>query len=167
MVFLALCICAAFLSCEDDSGGWEDDHTLNPALIGTWKYESGQYGDDIYIISNTRLSYENTAFGDYDITDAEIVYVYNFRSDKTAGGLIIKTAADKYTAVWFKSLSPADKVTLGAAFDSVHEYGTENYISDVSVATLEAAKERFSPKNAENWGSTLAMANPQSWVPQQ
>ena len=163
MVFLALCICAAFLSCEDDSGGWEDDHTLNPALIGTWTVTGDGWSDSYTITADKKITHPSD-WGD-GFENAEIVHVYNFNSDKTAGGLIIKIADDNYNAVWFKNLKPVESVLLGAANDSVHTWGAEDYIDDVSVATLAEAKVRFSPANAEKWGGGSKQGGtPQLWV---
>ncbi|MDR2491507.1 MAG: hypothetical protein LBD20_08925 [Spirochaetaceae bacterium] len=162
-VFSALCICAALLSCVTEGADWEDDHKLNPALVGTWTFTS-DYGDDTYTISADEKITHPDEYGT-PLENAAIVYIYNFNSDKTAGGLIIKLADDKFNAVWFKNLKAKESVLLGAAYDGQHEYGASDYISDVSVDTLAKAKERFSPSNAEKWGGGSKQGgSPQSWV---
>ncbi|MDR0524975.1 MAG: hypothetical protein LBG90_03790 [Spirochaetaceae bacterium] len=147
-----------FLSCKSDDGEWEDDHELNTNLIGRWHADfEGGYSDD-YIITRNTITY-NSIF-----TNADIVFVYNFNESKTAGGIIIRrneadVSAAPYTAVWFKDLNPRTSVLLGDAFNAA------DYTVDISVATLEEAKERFKFANAATYGGGSAqIGSPQLWV---
>jgi hypothetical protein len=143
----------SFVGCSDEVEDFVDDHKLNSGLIGTWKL-SGSYEDaegvhtytDTYIVTANSISHPE-AYPPY--TNASIDYVYNFSN--TAGCLIIKTAAASWTAVYFKDLSAAT-VLLGDA------YNVADYTQPAAVATLEEAKERFKPENANSWGGGAAQA---------
>jgi hypothetical protein len=152
-LWFAALLCAAalvFSGCplEDD----EDDlpEGFNPELIGTWE-ASGDGWSDTYVIKSDggRVT---IAHGDNE--PDEIVYAYNFNPDSTAGCLITQRPSDdKYTAVYFQLLVPGTEVVLGSAWDTTIPYPGNN---DPAVATLEEAKERFAPENAEAYGGGTA-----------
>jgi hypothetical protein len=151
-----VCAALAFTGCEHDaSHPFTDNHELNSGLVGTWDASEEGYKDTYTITVGGRISH-NYSYGDLDIgsyNNAEIAYVYNF--NRTSGCIIMKYTSGKYNAVYFKNLSKTS-VLLGDAYD------TENYTNDISVATLDAAKQRFSPANASRWGG----ADAQTGTPQ-
>ncbi|MDR2096101.1 MAG: hypothetical protein LBP76_11400 [Treponema sp.] len=151
----------------DDDGDSVDDPKLNVGLVGTWK-TSGTYPDengndvswsDTYTItddtdSGKRLGAISHPDGFSPYHDASIVFVYNF--SETAGCLIVKytDGADngKYNAVYYKDLSSVS-VRLGDAYDTTIAYPGNN---NSSVATLDEAKTKFAPENAEAYGGASA-----------
>ncbi|GHT58232.1 hypothetical protein FACS1894109_12140 [Spirochaetia bacterium] len=143
-VFTLVMGALSLVGCDTDNGG-DPDHELNEKLVGTWFADFGGGYTDTYIVTKTAISHPD-GFPAYKA--ASIEYVDNFSN--TAGCIIIKrTEDDKYTAVFFKDLS-ANTVLLGDAFGPAPDY------ADPGVATLELARERFKPENAENWGGGSA-----------
>jgi hypothetical protein len=124
--------------------------TLNTGLVGTWKASGDGWTDTYTITAGTgdQIGTIGHAEG-YTWTSATIEYVYNFDATSTSGGLIIKyttdDGTDKFNAVWFKALTET-QVLLGDA------YTVADYTIDSAVDTLEAAKIRFWPANAANYG---------------
>jgi hypothetical protein len=153
-IILCCSIILGFSGCEFTE--WEDDHVLDPYLIGTWKASGPDYTDE-YRITPATISHV-TRYQDISMTsDADIVYVNNFNPNKTAGGLIIKKKENgKFTCVWFKELKPRISVLLGDA-----------YKSDFSAAEFDdfyEALEQFSPAYAEDWGGgNKQIGTPQLW----
>jgi hypothetical protein len=146
-----VCATLAFTGCEHNvNQTFTDDHELNSGLIGTWKM-AGDGWSDTYIITDDSVSHPD-GFSPYN--NAKIEYVYNF--NKTSGCIIARytdgSDTGKYNAVYFKDLSK-DSVLLGDAYDTSISYPNDN---DSSVATLEEAKQRFSPANASMWGGADA-----------
>jgi hypothetical protein len=154
-------------------GGWtaqmgtpqqkfNDTHVLNPSLAGTWTASGGEGANawtDTYTITLGTGGSKSTIShpGDYGYTNAEIEYVYNITD--TAGCIIIKhTEGDnsgKYDAVYFKDLS-STQVLLGDAWDA------NDPAYEAAVDSLDAAKEKFKPANAEAYGGwTAQMGTPQ------
>jgi hypothetical protein len=144
---------ALFFAACDQGGGFWDDGSLNPGLVGTWFHDFGDNYTDKYIIEGTRLegALISHTTGWPSFASATIGFVYNFSDD--AGCLIIERETDKYTAVYYKSLS-ADSVILGDA------YTVADYTIDPAVATLELAKTKFAPGNRDLYGGDLANASP-------
>jgi hypothetical protein len=138
---------------EDD---FDDDLQLNQKLIGSWT-ASGDGWSDTYIIkagSPPKISHPSGDGGYMDYTDASIKHVYNF-SD-AAGCLIIERPDGKFSAVYFKDLT-ANNVLLGNAYDTNKVYdGNNPNGQDPATTTLEAAKERFKPENADAYGGGSA-----------
>jgi hypothetical protein len=132
-------------------------------LIGSWtasgETEFGTWSDTYTITAGTppKISHpsswgDDTSYTNYK--DAAIVFVYNF--SETAGCLIIKRPDSKYSAVYFKDLTTTS-VLLGDAYDSSVTYDPDNpNATDPAVSTLDAAKERFKPANAELYGGGSA-----------
>jgi hypothetical protein len=157
----------AFMGCPmegDDS--FIDDHKLNAGLVGIWKasgsYESGEQTitwTDTYTITNNtdsgkRLGTISHPDGFPPYNNANIAFVYNF--SETSGCLIIKytdgSNNGKYNAVYFKDLS-SGSVLLGDAYDTAIAYPADN---NSSVATLDEAKVKFAPENADAYGGGAA-----------
>jgi hypothetical protein len=154
----------SFTGCPMDGNySFVDDHKLNAGLIGTWKASGTYKGEDETDITWTD-TYTITAGTGTQIgaishpegwtwQNATIEYVYNF-SD-TAGCLIVGYAngtTNKYNAVYFRDLS-SGSVLLGEAYDTTIAYPDD---TDSSVATLDEAKKRFAPENAEAYGGSSA-----------
>jgi hypothetical protein len=140
-----------FAGCSTDSS-FSDDHKLNAKLVGTWKF-TYDGGVDTYVINAQSGGGGGTIshvveYGPYTAT---IEFVYNF--SETSGCLIIEYtdgANDgRYSAVYFKDLK-SNSVLLGDA------YTVADYNIDVTVATLNEAKEKFTPANADKWGGGSA-----------
>jgi hypothetical protein len=147
-VVFVLVACAALgvLGCKTEADEFVDDHKLNSGLVGTWKLEY-EGGSDTYTITATTILHPSG----YPALTGTIKYVYNF-SD-TAGCIIVqRNTDDKYTAVYFKDLT-ANDVLLGDAYDVSISYPND---SDPAVNTLDEAKARFAPENAENYGGGTA-----------
>jgi hypothetical protein len=153
-------------------GGWtaqmgtpqqkfNDDNQLNASLAGTWTASGGEGANawtDTYTITLGAGGSKSTIShpGDYGYTNAEIEYVYNITD--TAGCIVIKytaNGADKYSAVYFKDLSTT-QVLLGNA------YTVADYTVSPAVDSLDDAKEKFKPANAEAYGGwTAQIGTPQ------
>jgi hypothetical protein len=161
----------AFMGCPMEEDTFVDDHKLNTGLIGTWKGSGTYPGEDGTEVSWTDTYTITSGSGDilgtiahpdgWTWQDANIEYVYNF-SD-SAGCLIVKYTDSsnngKYNAVYFKDLS-SGSVLLGEAYDTSIIYPAD---TDSSVGTLEEAKTRFAPENAEAYGG----GSGQTGTPQQ
>jgi len=146
---LALALVVGGCDNETDTTNVYPDNYLNLGLMGMWQ-ASGEtdYGPwtDTYTITAGTISHPD---GWPVYADAQIAWVYNFSS--TAGCIIIKRQEDsKYNAVYFKDLS-ATSVRLGDAYDTTKDYDAGEDTSS-AVNTLEEAKERFKPENAEKYG---------------
>ncbi|GAB6391614.1 MAG: hypothetical protein MdMp014T_0987 [Treponematales bacterium] len=122
------------------------DNYLNLGLTGTWQ-ASGEGWTDTYTITAGAISHPD-GWPEYE--DARIAWVYNFSN--SAGCVIIQRVEDgKYTAVYFKDLS-ADSVLLGDAYTAADD------TQPVEAGTLDEAKEKFAPANAERYGGGSAQA---------
>jgi hypothetical protein len=140
--------------CPMEDEEFVDDHKLNQNLIGSWIVSGDGWSDQFTITAGQTISHPSDFGGYMDYSNASIEYVYNF--SETAGCLIIKRAANKYTAVYFSSLT-ATTVLLGNAYDTNKQYDATNPdAQDPAVDTLELAKERFKPKNADSYGGGSA-----------
>ncbi|GHV03172.1 hypothetical protein FACS189485_05610 [Spirochaetia bacterium] len=153
------------VGCNDDSG-FVDDHKLNSGLIGIWSY-----GSDAYTINADTLVYTSTYEGVTTGFTSSIEYIYNF--SETAGVIIVeyttKPTYYDYDASWnpinphepegsfigiyFRNLTAAT-VKLGSAYEAD--------FSEVEVATLAEAKEKFKPANISLYGGELSMTSPQT-----
>jgi hypothetical protein len=142
--------------CSMEEDDFDDDLQLNQKLIGSWT-ASGDGWSDTYVIkagSPPKISHPSGDGGYMDYTDASIEYVYNFSA--AAGCLIIKRPDGKFSAVYFKNLT-ASSVLLGNAYNTTVDWDPNNpNAADPAVTTLEAAKERFKPENADTYGGGSA-----------
>jgi hypothetical protein len=145
-IFVAL---FGFMSCESNDAGSDSDpdDSLLPRLTGTWEASGGTDTNawaDEYVITNasvTRISSPSGATP--TIKSGSIEYVYNF--SKIAGYIIVKYDETEYNAVYFNNLL----ATTGTV-DLVSAYAADGTSS--ATESLEEAKERFSPENAETYG---------------
>jgi hypothetical protein len=135
-----------------------DDHDLNPLLLGTFRTNGGEGADawtDEYVVTHATITHISTFGG---IETGSIEYVYNITD--TAGSIIVKytggSNSGKYDAVHFKNLA-SGQVLLGNA------YTVADYTVPSAVSTLDAAKGRFNPANAEAYGGwTVQMGEAQT-----
>ncbi|MDR0878032.1 MAG: hypothetical protein LBN21_08265 [Treponema sp.] len=152
-VFTVVCLAIgalSFVGCPLDPDDGDESDELNSGLIGTWFADFGGGYTDTYIVTATTISHPD---GWPPYADASIEWVYNFNSGGTAGCIIIKRAEDnKYNAVYFKELT-ATTVLLGDAYDTTITWPDD---TDSSVATLDEAKNRFKPENADTYGGGSA-----------
>ncbi|AEF81441.1 hypothetical protein [Leadbettera azotonutricia] len=144
----------------DDDDPYEDPFELNPGLIGTWE-ASGQGWTDTYKITATTLEHVNNF-------TSKIVYTYNF--SENAGVIIIEYVekptyfdhhynddgtyinsdnphepTGNFSAVYFSALTES-AAYLGAA------YVYADYTQQVEAGSLNEAKEKFKPANADLYG---------------
>jgi hypothetical protein len=153
LVPLALfCLVTALLfsGCQMEEDNSVDDHKLNEKLIGTWADKSWGGGTvwDEYIITATKLTYDNGFGGGYGGT---IKYVTNITN--SAGVIIIQYDADKkpsyiysttgdtgpkgdFVGIYYEGFTPSVSVKMAQAIDL-------NTYSGVEKTTLEAAIAAF------------------------
>jgi hypothetical protein len=157
--FLICVAIAALVLAACEHNPFHDDGKLNPLLIGRFVLQDDgtleyTFKDEI-ICTETTLTYNSVYNGvsSYLSKAGTIEYVYNFNS--TSGCLILKyTAGDyigKYGAMYFSHAS-RDSVRWGDAYD------VEDYTRPTAVNTLEEAKEKFKPENANRYGGADALA---------
>ncbi|MDR2362901.1 MAG: hypothetical protein LBD65_00590 [Spirochaetaceae bacterium] len=150
--FFALCLVmgsALFSSCDWWSGG--EDHF---SLIGTWRSDY-----DGYEITGTTMTYiDNSGYG-YGFTGT----IREFVEFTGASGVILVeyttpptayTPPGNFQGVYYKDLT-ANSVKLGNA------YNVANPTTQVEVASLALAREKFKLANIGLYGGELTQAIPQ------